>query len=73
LTSKIQSISDKKHFQSDFEVKVDNDSPVVSDGNNVDVSREMADMAKNSIIFKFASKKMNGYYQGLQNVIRGGK
>jgi len=41
--------------------------------NNVDVDKEMAEMAKNSIMFKFASRKMNSYYKTLQSVIKGGR
>ena len=53
-------------------MKIDEQSEVIANGNSVDVNKEMADLAKNSIMFKFASKKINGYYQTLQGVIRGG-
>ncbi len=43
------------------------------DGNTVDVDKEMADMAKNTMMFKFAARKINGYYTKLQNVIKGGR
>ena len=73
LISNLDKIEDSKKIESNYEIKIDESSPVLSKGNNVDVSKEMADMAKNSIMFKFAAKKINGYYQNLQNVIRGGK
>ncbi|MFH1194275.1 MAG: flagellar basal body rod protein FlgB [bacterium] len=41
--------------------------------NNVDMDNEMADMAQNSIVFKFAARKLNGYYRTLQEVIKGTK
>jgi flagellar basal-body rod protein FlgB len=66
-------MQEKRHVESEFNIKIDEESPILANGNNVDVSKEMADMAKNSIMFKFASKKMNGYFQNLQNIIRGGK
>lgn len=73
LENKLNIIESSRKRGSDFEVKIDEESAVLSNGNNVNVNQEMADMAKNSIIFKFGAKKINGYYQNLQNVIRGGK
>ena len=59
--------------KSEFEIIVDESQENASGVNNVDVNREMAELAQNTIMFKFAAKKLNGYYQSLQNVIRGGK
>lgn len=73
LKNGMQSLSNSKNNSPSYKVKIDEESTVISKGNNVDVNREMADMAQNSIMFKFASKKLHGYYQSLQNVIRGGK
>ena len=41
--------------------------------NNVDVNQEMAEMAQNTLLFKFGSRQIRGFYQGMQNVIRGGR
>ncbi len=41
--------------------------------NNVDVNQEMAEMAQNSLLFKFGSKKLGAYYQSIQHVARGGR
>jgi flagellar basal-body rod protein FlgB len=73
LENTMMSADDSKRIKSQYEVKIDENSPVIAHGNNVDVSKEMAEMARNSIMFKFAAKKINGYYQTLQGVIRGGK
>ena len=73
LDQGIKSLDNQKHIKDEFKVKVDEKSIANSDGNNVDVNREMADMAKNTIMFKFAAKKLTGYYQTLQGVIKGGK
>lgn len=54
-------------------VKVDNNSPEIAYGNNVDINQEMADLAQNSLMFKFASKKITAFYRELQGVIKGGK
>lgn len=64
----------KNHSElSEYEVKIDEKSKVVADGNNVDVNKEMADLAENTLMFQFASKKMHSYFTTLQSVIRGGK
>jgi flagellar basal-body rod protein FlgB len=73
LNDGMKSISKSQNSNSEFSVKIDEQSEVIANGNSVDVNKEMADLAKNSIMFKFASKKINGYYQTLQGVIRGGK
>jgi flagellar basal-body rod protein FlgB len=58
--------------ETEFSVKLDEETQIISQGNNVDINKEMADLAKNTIMFKFASNKISGYYKTLQNVIRGG-
>lgn len=73
LQSNMQDLQSSQSKTSPFNVKIDEESPVISEGNNVDINREMADMAQNSIMFKFATKKLSGYYQSLQSVIKGGK
>ncbi len=68
---KSSSVDDKK--EAEFSIKLDEETPVIAQGNNVDINREMADLAKNSLMFKFASKKVSSYYKTLQYVIGGGK
>ena len=45
------------------------DSLIVED-QGVNVEQEMAEMAKNTINFKFAAKRASSYYKNLQNVIK---
>ena len=71
LVTGMKNLSEPNSSATEFEVKTDEDSAVISQGNNVDINREMADMAKNSIMFKFAAQKLNGYFQTLQDVIKG--
>ena len=40
--------------------------------NNIDIDKEMAEMAENTLMFKFAARKLSGYYKTMQKVIRGG-
>jgi flagellar basal-body rod protein FlgB len=56
----------------EFEISKDKSLENVSGINNVDIDREMSELAANSIQFRFASRKIGDYYRGLQNVIKGG-
>lgn len=42
-------------------------------GNNVDIDVEMAELAKNQIYYNALIDRMNGQFQSLQTVIRGGR
>lgn len=57
---------------SEYNVVKDDSTENISGFNNVDINKEMADLAENSIMFKFGSKKVNGYFQNIRNVINGG-
>lgn len=59
--------------QPDFSIQADNTETEYSSGkNNVDVDREMAEMAQNQLLFKFAAQKLKGHYITLQGIIKGG-
>lgn len=69
--------TDPKHFgtvnfESENEIKVDNSKDMVSGVNNVNIDEEMAELAKNTLQFKLASKKIGDYFKILQGVIKGG-
>lgn len=42
-------------------------------GNNVDVDKEMAELAKNQIYYRGLVDRLNGKFGNLQTVIRGGR
>jgi flagellar basal-body rod protein FlgB len=42
-------------------------------GNGVDLDKEMSELATNQIYFNALSDRINGKFQSLQSVIRGGK
>ncbi|CAG9619716.1 flagellar basal body rod protein FlgB [Sutcliffiella rhizosphaerae] len=42
-------------------------------GNNVDIDKEMSDMAENQIYYYTLIDQLNGKFQSLQNVIKGGR
>jgi flagellar basal-body rod protein FlgB len=80
LDSNMESLktSDPKHFgqvnlESENTIKVDNSKDMTSGINNVNIDDEMAELAKNSLQFKFASKKVEDYFKTLQTVIKGGE
>jgi flagellar basal-body rod protein FlgB len=72
LDNGMKSLTNLNLKNTDFKITVDESTEKISGVNNVDVNKEMAEMAQNSIMFKFGAKKLNGYYQILQKVIRGG-
>lgn len=44
-----------------------------ADGNNVDIENEMAELATNSLRYNTLVQKLNGEYQSLRSVIKGGR
>jgi len=72
-------VTNRKHFgfpnengpvDEKFEIITDTSTDKISGENNVDIDTEMAEMAENTLKFKFASKKAGDYYRNLQNVIK---
>ena len=59
--------------QSDFKIEKDRNEENVSGMNNVDIDQEMAEMAQNTLLFKFAARRLNHHYRQLQSVIKGGR
>lgn len=73
--------SEEKHFSTgNIENSGTPDINIVnSDGNenesgvnNVDIDKEMADLAKNSLNFSFAAKRISSYFKDIQGVIKSG-
>lgn len=73
-------VSEDRHFNSinnsstgsQYELTYDTSEEKLSGINNVDIDKEMAEMAENTLRFKFAARKMSDYFKSLQNVIKGG-
>ncbi len=72
LNQSMSSVNDSNISEEEYKITIDESPEKVSGVNNVDVNKEMADLAQNSIMFKFGAKKLNSYYQSLQHIIRGG-
>lgn len=70
--------TDVKHFRktndsSSHHIKTKTDTIFNHNGNNVDIDKEMADLAENQIFHRSLIDRMNGKFQTIQNVVRGGK
>jgi flagellar basal-body rod protein FlgB len=69
--------SDSRHF--DFTGKtsipgvVSKNLNYNENGNSVDLDKEMADLATNQIYYNALTERINGKFNSLQSVIRGGK
>jgi flagellar basal-body rod protein FlgB len=70
--------SDGKHIanlqanntqDSKFEQAYDESDNMESGINNVNIEREMSELAENTLRYKFASRKLGDYYRSIQNVI----
>lgn len=48
-----------------------NGDPLASGVNDVDIDKEMAEMAKNQIRFRFAARMISDTFKGIQKSIRG--
>jgi flagellar basal-body rod protein FlgB len=55
--------------RSQFELTENQSNEMDSGINNVNIEKEMSDLAENTLRFKFASKKVSEYYKVIQNVL----
>ncbi|PXW92537.1 flagellar basal-body rod protein FlgB [Streptohalobacillus salinus] len=56
-----------------FPVTVRQDTQYNHNGNNVDIDKEMSDLATNQIYYQALVERINGQFNNLQTVIRGGR
>lgn len=71
-TTKSKHILSEMPQSNNYEILKDSSVENISGFNNVDIDKEMSDLAANTIQFRFASRKIGDYYRNLQNVIKGG-
>jgi flagellar basal-body rod protein FlgB len=57
---------------STFEYTEDKNEEMISGENNVNIEKEMSELAENALRYKFASRKVGDYYRNLQSVIKSG-
>lgn len=58
---------------SSYQIVTKNNTTFNHNGNNVDVDKEMAELAKNQIYYQALVDRINGKFGSLQTVIRGGR
>ncbi len=68
----IGSIQPNNNDEKSYQIITDKSKDDVSGINNVDIDKEMSELAENTLNFQFAAKKISDYYKNLQNVIKGG-
>lgn len=69
--------SDARHFQfkrgsSNIEVNTKATTSYNHNGNNVDIDKEMAEMAQNQIYYNVLVDRMNGKFNSLKEALKGG-
>ena len=52
-----------------FDYEYDDSTEMNSGINNVNIDKEMTELAENTLRYKFASRKVGDYYRNIQNVI----
>ncbi|QGH34530.1 flagellar basal body rod protein FlgB [Gracilibacillus salitolerans] len=57
---------------SNINITTDRSTMYNHNGNNVDIDKEMTELAKNQIYYQGLVDRMNGKFNSLQSVIRGG-
>jgi len=55
------------------EVNVISNTSMRTDGNNVDIDVEMADLAKNNIYYNAVVQQLSGYFSGIKSAIKEGR
>ena len=55
-----------------FEIVQDSDETSVSGINNVDIDKEMSDLAETTLMYRFTTRKIGDYFKSIQTVIKGG-
>lgn len=70
--------TDPRHFEfkggtSKFLVTTKNDLVYTHNNNNVDLDKEMSDLAQNQIYYNALVERLNGKFNSLKTVIKGGK
>lgn len=70
--------TDNRHMEfstgsASYSVTTNKNAAYGSNGNSVDMDKEMSDLATNQIYYNAVTDRLSGKFQSLQNVIRGGK
>ncbi|WP_042144844.1 flagellar basal body rod protein FlgB [Paucisalibacillus sp. EB02] len=63
---------DQEH-RSSYQIVQRNNTTFNHNGNNVDIDKEMAELAQNQIYYQSLVDRINGKFNSLQTVIKGGR
>jgi flagellar basal-body rod protein FlgB len=63
----------KQSNSSGITIQTNNDTAYMHNGNNVDIDREMAEMAKNQLYYQALVQRLNGKFNSMNLVLRGGR
>ena len=55
-----------------FVVRTVDSTSLRTDGNNVDIDAEMAEMTKNNLFYNTVAQRIGGYYSNIKSAIKGG-
>lgn len=66
-------IAFNSHLQNSYRVVTKDHLTYNNNGNNVDVDKEMSELAKNQIYYQSLIDRLNGKFHSLETVIRGGR
>jgi len=55
-----------------FEIIKDPEESSISGINNVDIDKEMSELAETTLIYRFTTRKIGDYFKSIQGVIKGG-
>jgi flagellar basal-body rod protein FlgB len=58
---------------SPFKIVTKDNTTYTHNGNNVDIDKEMTELAKNQIYYQALVDRMNGKFKSLETVVRGGQ
>lgn len=78
-SSRLESIkTDYRHVDfsdddSNYSIVTSGDTSYQQNGNNVDVDKEMTELAENQINYQALVERMNGKFNSLKTVLTGGK
>lgn len=71
--------TDQRHFSfgtessSSFSVEEKTNTVMNHNGNNVDVDKEMAELAKNQLYYQTLVQRINGKFNSIKMVVKGGR
>ena len=65
-------ISPYNNIESDSSVVDDNKTQGTNDLNNVNLEKEMAELAKNTLDYRFSTRRLSEYFKLIQSAIKGG-